>query len=395
MTDRARRVGFLFNHEGAHQAAHAVPVALALARLCPDWRVDLLVTGRALQNEVQRIADPAEMPPNLNMITLSGMRLAGLAETLIGGTLPLRRLGVLWRNRRVLCSYDALAVPEKTTLYLRRFAPRHCPALIHIRHGAGDRAIGFDTATARFDFHLLPGRKHERRMRAEGLIREGRFALVGYPKFDTLPDTPPPRLFDTDRPVVLYAPHFDPVLSSWYRWGPDILRHFAGRNDINLIFAPHVMLFARRWQVSARRLRPVRVPPVPGELRGLPNILIDTGSPRSTDMTYTRAADIWLGDVSSQIYEFMHRPRPAIFLDVTGRAGPDDPNWRFLAAGPVLRGLEGIAEAIDAARADPQSYRPAQDTLMAETFASGEECASDRAARAIRDFLQNGAVTAM
>jgi len=395
MTPASRRIGFLLNHEGTHQAAHAVPVALALARLCPDWRVDLLVTGQALAGEAQRLVGPDGLPANMALTTLPGLRMAGAAEAAIGGALPVRRLGALWRHRRHLCGYDALAVPEKTTLLLRRFAPRRCPLLIHTRHGAGDRAVGFDRATAGFDFHLLPGAKHERRMQAQGLIRPGRYALVGYPKFDALPDGPPPRLFDNDRPTVLYAPHFDPALSSWYRWGPDILRLFAHREDVNLIFAPHVMLFARRRQLTPRRLRPVRVPPVPDDTRGLKHVLIDTGSPRSTDMTYTRAADIWLGDVSSQIYEFLHRPRPAVFLDATGAGDPDDPDWRFLSAGPVLRDIDGLGDALEAARAEPDRYRAAQDALLADTFAPAEGRASLRAARAIRDFLETGTVTPM
>ena len=32
-------------------------------------------------------------------------------------------------------------------------------------------------------------------------------------------------------------------------------------------------------------------------------------------MTYTKQADIYLGDVSSQVYEFMLKPRPCIFFN--------------------------------------------------------------------------------
>ena len=49
---------------------------------------------------------------------------------------------------------------------------------------------------------------------------------------------------------------------------------------------------------------------MPKQLLRAPNLRFDPGSPASTDMTYTRAADIYLGDVSSQVYEFIAEPRP-------------------------------------------------------------------------------------
>lgn len=52
----------------------------------------------------------------------------------------------------------------------------------------------------------------------------------------------------------------------------------------------------------------------------LPNLHIDIGSDCSIDMTHTEAADIYLGEVSSQICEFLVRPRPCIFLSAAAIA---------------------------------------------------------------------------
>jgi hypothetical protein len=64
------------------------------------------------------------------------------------------------------------------------------------------------------------------------------------------------------------------------------------------------MLFKKKLHVSLEyrtaRLRPDLAP----RWHEAANILIDTGSTRLVDMTYTLSADGYIGDVSSQIYEF-------------------------------------------------------------------------------------------
>ena len=70
-------------------------------------------------------------------------------------------------------------VPEKTTLRLRTHYGAKRVKLIHTRHGAGDRAVGFDAASAGFDLALLSGPKILRRLRAANALPP-RFAIVGY-----------------------------------------------------------------------------------------------------------------------------------------------------------------------------------------------------------------------
>src|SRR5205085_183045 len=97
-------------------------------------------------------------------------------------------------------------------------------------------------------------------------------------------------------------PHFDRSLGSWTAWGPQILRAFAGQRDFNLIFAPHLRLFGSRPAEAIAALAP---------FREHPGIHIDLGDTTAAiDMTYTRLADVYLGDASSQVYEFLRTPKP-------------------------------------------------------------------------------------
>ena len=97
-------------------------------------------------------------------------------------------------------------------------------------------------------------------------------------------------------------------------------------------------------------------------------MLIDTGSPASLDMTYTDAADIYIGDASSQVYEFIRRPRPCFFLNSRGHAWQDNPDFAHWRAGHVLDGIEQF----DAAFAEVPRLTPAmrerQESLFNYSF---------------------------
>ena len=170
-------------------------------------------------------------------------------------------------------------------------------------HGAGDRAIGFDKASAGFDHVLVSGRKIRDRLVAEAGVEPDRISVVGYPKFDLLARGRPTHpLLDDGRPVVLYNPHVSPHLSSWYEAGRQVLDWFAARDDYHLIFAPHVMLFERPFVLTIDKLRLDRAGRIEERYLRAPNIHIDLGSRASTTMVYTQRADIYRGDVTSQVY---------------------------------------------------------------------------------------------
>ncbi len=97
--------------------------------------------------------------------------------------------------------------------------------------------------------------------------------------------------------------------------GRAVMEQFVVSSRYNLIFAPHIMLFHRPFVVTIDRLRIDRPGKIDPRWLAAPNIHIDTCSPALTDMTYTRAADVYLGDVSSQVYEFLSESRPCVFLN--------------------------------------------------------------------------------
>ncbi len=106
-------------------------------------------------------------------------------------------------------------------------------------------------------------------------------------------------------------------------------------------------------------------------------------------MTYTRAADIYLGDVSSQVYEFLHRPRSCIFLNskaVPWRGNPDYAHWRL---GQVVSSASGLSRGLEFALAAQGRRKRAQQRAFASTFGDDLSNGGARAARAILEDVIN------
>lgn len=375
------RVGFLFNHDQIHQVAHSLPVAVALART-GRARVVLAATSDALEAEVRRLGG-GEVGEVVRLGLTSPM--SRMAAGLLDGVAPARKYLMYGDNLAFFRTLDALVVAEKTALTLRRRPGLEHLRIVHTRHGAGDRAVGFDRASTGFARVLVSGPKVAERLVREADVDPARLVTVGYPKFDLAPAAPRPPLFANDRLTVLYNPHGSPHLSSWYRMGRRVLDWFARSGRYNLVFAPHVMLFRRPVVVSIDRpglAFPGRAPGAAGDVR------VDLGSTASTDMTYTDGADIYLGDVSSQVYEFLRRPRPCVFLDAHGNGARDDDDFLHWRAGPVVDDVDALGAALDRAQAEHAArYAPIQRDLFARTFDLTDTPSSERAAAAVLDML--------
>jgi hypothetical protein len=109
-------------------------------------------------------------------------------------------------------------------------------------------------------------------------------------------------------------------------------------------------------------------------------------------MSYTNRGDIYLGDVSSQVYEFLRVPRPCLFLNSHGVDWRGDPNYLHWQAGPVLDNADDLLAKIDAAVASHPDYAPTQQTLIDATFSLSDRPSAERAADAITAFLEGAAL---
>lgn len=380
------RIGFLLNHYGLHQVPHVVPYAFELSRRHGAAEVTIFCSTQA--EEDFAVAIGKGYPGHRCAFRRLHIPLwVKLAEPLASPFVFLRKNAALKANAGSFAGLDALVVPEMTSLVLSRMAGLEKLKLIFTGHGAGDNRLGgsFNARIGQFDLALLPGRKYAEGLQEAGHLPKDRYAIAGYPKLEAMTKLGigRPRLFANDRPVVIYNPHHDRGLTSWHRFGAGVLDFFHDSPDYNLIFAPHVVLFQRAWSKGAR---------LPARYRSTANMLIDTGSIGSADMTYLRAADIYLGDVSSQIYEFLEEPRPCVFLDAHHTDWRSDPSYRQWHFGPLIDDVSKLPEALRLALRDRPKYRDVQIAAYRHTFEIGKQEAGERGADIIAQFVAHGTI---
>lgn len=356
-------IGFLFNHYATHQVYHSAPVAYALSVKHPSIKISILCADQAQLETARRIGGSMWPGHSCNFVELAVPRYAAVADKLFGNFVFVRKRAVLAANKDFFADLDVLVVTEVTSLALKRYASLAHLKLVAIRHGVGDYGAS-DNKMPEFDLVLVPGRKRRDRFLGEiGVVAE-QIAIVGSPKMELSErqgDAPSRPLFPDEKPIVLYNPHYQRKESSWLKMGRLILDYFRDNKKFNLILAPHVILYLRKWRHGAFSL---------DKYQGFPNIHIDTGSPASVDLTYTRMADIYLGDVSSQVYEFLFlQPRPCLFLDPNrlnsrrwqGKGRNTSDFWK---TGEVVESIDEFDKALNNAVANHEHYRAEQKRLI-------------------------------
>jgi hypothetical protein len=129
---------------------------------------------------------------------------------------------------------------------------------------------------------------------------------------------------------------------------------------------------------------------LPRHYEKLPNVWIDKGSAASSDMSYMLAADIYLGDASSQVYEFLLQPRPCIFLNGHQVDWHGDPFYFHWTLGQVVDDVPGqLGQALAQAARTHADFLLPQRAAFEYTFLRGfEQSAARRGADAIAEFLE-------
>lgn len=359
---------------GVHQVLHLAPVAVEVSRRCPHLAVHCICwdaeTAAALRAVVASRPAPVRITEmGTPLLSRIGMAITGRKAAGKGPLLA----AIRWRARHAL----AIIVPERTSTKLRMMGWRK--PLIHFRHGAGDRAPASEARLRAFDLIVVPGEKDIERAAARGIDRS-RLQSAGYVKLDYLHTAPPAGpIFANGLPTVFYNPHFDARTSS-IGMAREVIARFREQQRYNLVFAPHVRAVE---DLSPGERRALETLAVPGR------IIVDLGSPSLFDMRYVRAADLYLGDMSSQLYEFLVQPRPVAFINAHGVDWRQDARYAGWNLGEVAQGTADLLEVVDRAFAGHDRKIPLQQQAVA--FAFGEyRGATARAADILMDFLSLG-----
>jgi hypothetical protein len=341
----------------AHQHLHWLPAALELSRR-PGVRVDVLCPSRAGLKFIRGF-DPKR---RLNLFGFRHSGRDGLFD------LPSRkRVHTLyrWLFRDIRCwSPPNRPAPGFATIPIsflsdpdpprrrrhRNTCRRHAPR--SVRSFTGWRKQG-------------QAPPHRRR-----LATEENCIVTGYAKFELVKR--PTRLFRNPNPIAIYNPHSRPELSSWFMQGEELVRQMEQISDWNFVVAPHVKLEGG-----------------PAVSSTAPNVLIDYGSVRSIDMSYVQAASLYIGDASSQVYEFLLQPRPCIFINSHGAAWQGKEEYAHFALGQVIGRPDELGPALARANSLQQQFEPLQRLAMKDSIDDSPVPASIRQADAILAFVRS------
>lgn len=338
---------------GSHQYLHFLPAAFELSRR-GSAIVTIFVLDDDQRDTVEAMATALGYAPPSTCImhAPAWLRIAGKRN-------KIARL-LYWASR--LRNADALYSAERTSTLLKRL-PGHCPLFIHSPHGFGDRAVGFEARFSLFDHVIVAGQDARERLVALGRVTPDRCHVAGPVKLAAVArmEITRPPLFPDSRPVILYNPHSDEAFSSFNAVAARLIDDILADGRYNLVVAPHVKL-AQGWADAKRASLMAKA--VPGR------VIVDLGSSRSSDMSYTLGADCYVGDVSSQVYEFLTRPRPCLFINAHKANWIGNPDYAMWTLGPVASADGDLLAAIDHAFETHSTYRGAQAARLAETLSS-------------------------
>lgn len=371
------RVAFLFLGETL-LIPHLYPMLEALAAAAPEIAIDAWVATSVHEGLVARWSAAL---PSVRVRRVPGFRrVEGVRagdNPPLPAKLPMlaRLVPHLFRTRAVVCV-------EQTSLWIPTMLPMLPTRFIKSSHGVGSMSARDDRRRRSPWLTMVPSERERATYLSRGMPPQ-RIVATGYVKAGFRQRTMTRPAFAEERPVLLYTPHWQRHRSSWWNWGEAVVRMLAQQRSFNVILAPHQRLAERDPGVRDML----------GGVAALPHVHVDLDSFATVDGSYTAAADLYLGDTSSQVIEFLQRPRPCVFLNPGGVEWRGDPAYAQWGAGEVVDTLDFLPDSLARAQAEHPRYAAWQSAFAAAQLGPTDGLAPERAARhilaAVRDHASN------
>jgi hypothetical protein len=214
--------------------------------------------------------------------------------------------------------------------------------------------------------------------------------VTGFPAMDAALDPSRPRGLGSGNlepgQTLLYAPTYNPLLSSADVLGPNWLDELASRfPSLGVVIKPHPVIPERNpewmqmWRIAAARLGRVHL--VEESHRNVYQLMPD--------------ADVLLTDASSVFCYWFAFDRPLVlvnnprrFLD-TERYDPEGPEWTWRDAGIEIESADELPDAIARCLQDPAEKAQLRDVYRRRVFGDVVEAgASERIAARVRLLLR-------
>ena len=367
---RAPRIAFLFLGETL-LIPHLYPIVPALAALAPEASIDCWVATSVHEALIGGWIDAAGLRARVRLRRAPGFR--ALPHLTRGENPPLPpKIATLVRLLPRLLAADLIVCAEQTSLWLPRALRFLRRRFVKTSHGVGSMSARDDPRRRAAYRLLVPSAQEKATYLKRGFADEA-VVVTGYVKSGFHALATPPRPAREGRQTVVYAPHWQRDRSSWWAWGRAVMAALAGQTAFDVILAPHQRLVETAPDIGAAL----------AGVAGLDHVHVDTGGFAMVDGSYMAAADVYLGDTSSQVVEFLARPRACVFLN------PGRIDWRarddldFWALGEVVEDLAELLPALGRAAARHGEFVEAQRGYAARQLGETGPVVAANAARAI------------
>ncbi len=374
MSSPAPRVAFLFLGETL-LIPHLYPIVEALADEAPALRIECWVATSVHERLIAGWLAESGLAGRVSLRRAPGfLDHPGLKR---GENPPLPpKIPTLIRLLPHLLGAKAVVCAEQTSLWLPTALPFLPIRFLKTSHGVGSMSAR-DDRRRRAAWRLLVPSEQEKATYTDRGVPPERVVVTGYVKAGFRGLGHPPKLFPDDKPVIVYVPHWQRHRSSWWEWGREVVAMLAAQDRFNVILAPHQRLVEKAPEVRE----------VLASVAHLAHFHTDLDSFAMVDGSYMGAADLYLGDTSSQVVEYLIRPRPCLFLNAQGidwRATDDHGFWQ---CGEVVDRLEALPAALDRALAAHPRYEAEQRAFASDALGDASEQAAHRAAAAVIEAL--------
>ncbi|MBI5873364.1 MAG: CDP-glycerol glycerophosphotransferase family protein [Candidatus Omnitrophica bacterium] len=353
------RVYFCYN-QSIHQIYHSLFVAIELSNCAKEFDVVILSTSAQASDIIED--ELASIP---NRVIFKKIRHPGYGR--VDYSVNWFVLHCYFRMRDPL----AVVVPDYydnvfRSLWLKTF-------WVYVSHGVANRFFSFDKHVRDYDLAILPGERDAKAFQ-EHLGPMKNAETLGYSKLDYFHyhRVKPRILFKDNKPVILYNPHFERSLSSFFDQGAMLIKAIYDTGRYNVIFMPHPDL-ARKY------------PRLVEEVRSFPGVAL-INRPK-VNLEYMATSDLYITDISSSVYEWFYFNRPVLFFNTKKVAWKTNPYYASWASGDVAEDVPGALKAIEHALANPEEHGAIRRQLFAQTFFHPERIVSRDIACAITKRL--------
>lgn len=339
----------------------------------PDLRIDLWVSTsvhEALLSQWTAALGPAE----IRIRRVPGYRRLQGYENGRNPPLPPKLL-MLTRLVPYLLRTPVVVSAEQTSLWIPALLPLRT-RFVNVLHGASSMGAR-DGRRRRAAWRMPVPSEFEQRTYLDRGFDPSYVPVVGYLKSAFRKSQQRPPAFPQPRPVLLYSPHWQPHRSSWWGWGRDIVRQLIEQDRYNVILAPHQRLIEGAPELRHTLEAASREP----------HVHCDIDSFAMVDGSYTTAADIYIGDTSSQAVEFMARPRPCIFLNSPQVDWQRRDDYALWTCGEVIDAVDQLLPAIARAPERHAEFSARQQAFVLNWHGDTSGAAAARVAAHVLEAL--------